>query len=437
MSENPTSAPHAALDSAVPLRNYGLLFFLTMLNVMNFIDRQLIASFANFIIPDLQLSDTQFGLLTGLVFIFFYAIMGLFAGALADRVHRPKLVAAGVFLWSLLTAASGAARGFVSLAIPRMFIGVGESVMTPSAMSILADRIPAHRLGFAAGVYYAGVPIGVGASLLIAGYLGPAIGWRNCFYLLGAIGIVMALFMLLVKETPGHGQAHKQTDGQSKTNPVIDVFNALRVSPSLGLTMAGGVALHFVLGAAAFDQVWLVQERGFDRDEILQISGWVAVFAGVAGNLFGGIVGDIWQAKTGQGRPMLLFWIMLITAPISIIYRIADPDSILFWLGLGTGFFVLGCFYGPTFSTVQELSPAKVRATVVAFYLLSLNLIGLGIGVTIAGISIDMMKAQNVEEPYTWALFTFTLISLLAVPLFFAAGRRFHQDRARVLQMQE
>ena len=92
-------------------RHYIFLVFLILLNVMNFVDRQLLASFANFIIPDLSLSNTQFGILTGFGFLFFYSIMGLFMGILADKVHRPRLIAIGVALWSFLTALSGAAKG--------------------------------------------------------------------------------------------------------------------------------------------------------------------------------------------------------------------------------------------------------------------------------------------------------------------------------------
>ena len=178
-SSAPGSDAGTVAESAASSSDYVFLCFLTLLNVMNFVDRQLLSSFANFIVPELGLTNTQYGLLTGLVFIVFYAAMGLFMGALADKLHRPRLIAAGLALWSALTAASGAARGFVSLALPRMFIGVGESALTPTAMSILTDRFPARQLGFAAGFYYMGVPIGVGASLLVAGYLGPAIGWRN------------------------------------------------------------------------------------------------------------------------------------------------------------------------------------------------------------------------------------------------------------------
>ena len=96
-------------DEKITSGSYVFLGFLTLLNVMNFVDRLLLASFSNFIVPDLGLTNTQFGLLTGLVFIFFYSAMGLFMGVLADTVNRTRLIAAGLDLWSVLTALSGAA----------------------------------------------------------------------------------------------------------------------------------------------------------------------------------------------------------------------------------------------------------------------------------------------------------------------------------------
>lgn len=425
-------------DQSVAARHYALLGFLTLLNVMNFVDRQLLASFANFIVPDLGLSNTQFGLLTGLFFIVFYSAMGVFMGALADMVNRPRLIAAGLAVWSVLTALSGASRGFWTLAAPRMLIGVGESIMTPTSMSMLADRFPAARLGFASGFYYMGVPIGVGVSLLIVGYLGPAIGWRNCFYLLGVLGLMLAGVMLLVRETPRrHHLAVSAGPAVPPPSPSLGqilrtLSFALGNCPALALTIAGGVALHFILGAAAFDQLWYVQERGFDRAEIARWTGWIGMTAGILGNLFGGVGSDWWSRRTGMGRPMFLFWIMLLLAPVNIAYRLVDGQSLWFWIGVFVGFFQLGCFYGPTFSTVQELVPPQIRATVVAVYILLLNLIGLGFGITAGGIAIDAFAANGVAEPYTWTLLAFTLMSLLAVPLFFVAGRRFAADRDRL-----
>ena len=419
-------------------RDYGFLMFLTLLNVMNFVDRQLLASFANWIVPDLGLTNTQFGLLTGLIFIFFYSVAGVFMGVLADRVNRTRLIAAGLALWSALTALSGMAKGFVSLAIPRLFIGVGESIMTPTAMSLLADRFPSSRLGFASGVYYMGVPIGVAMSLFVVAYLEPLLGWRGCFYALGGIGLVLAAIMFFMKETPRRHEVEAQkrqaeAEAAAIERPSVKEMLAILVaafkrSPALLMTVLGGVAFHFVLGAATFEQLWFVQERGFDRTEIAELSGWLAFAGGIAGNLFGGAGGDIFLRKTGMGRPMFLFWIMLILTPISLYYRVVEPTSMFFLLGIFIGYFQLGCFYGPTFATVQELVPPQIRGTVVAFYILSLNFFGLGLGVTGGGIFVDWMIAENVAQPYTVTLLVFTALSLIAIPLFYFAGRRFERD---------
>ena len=200
------------------------------------------------------------------------------------------------------------------------------------------------------------------------------------------------------------------------------------------MTIGGGVAFHFILGAATFDQLWYVQERGFDRAEIAQITGWIGIVAGMLGNLFGGIGGDWFLRRTGMGRPMFLFWIMLVLAPINIVYRLVDADSVWFWIGVFTGFFQLGCFYGPTFSTVQELVPPQIRATVVALYILLLNMAGVAIGVSAAGIYVDWLITQGNESPYTIALLWFTVISFLAIPLFFFAGMRYEKDKARLFE---
>lgn len=424
-------------------KDYFFLSFLTLLNVMNFVDRQLLASFANWIVPDLGLTNTQFGLLTGLIFIFFYSVAGVFMGVLADRVNRTRLIAAGLALWSALTALSGMAKGFVSLAIPRLFIGVGESIMTPTAMSLLADRFPASRLGFASGVYYMGVPIGVAASLFVVAYLEPLLGWRGCFYALGGVGLVLAAIMFFMKETPRRHEVEALAKERAKEGdetrseierPTVKemlaiLIQAFKSSPALLMTVLGGVAFHFILGAATFEQLWFVNERGFDRTEIAELSGWLAFAGGVAGNLFGGVGGDWFLRKTGMGRPMFLFWIMLILTPISLYYRVVEPTTLFFMFGIFFGYFQLGCFYGPTFATVQELVPPQIRGTVVAFYILSLNFFGLGLGVTGGGIVVDWMIAEGIAEPYTMTLLAFTALSLIAIPLFYFAGRRFERDR--------
>ncbi|MGI9325365.1 MAG: MFS transporter, partial [Pseudomonadales bacterium] len=199
-------------DREATVGDYGFLLFLTVINVLNVLDRQLIASMANWIKPELDLTNTQFGLLTGLIFILFYAVAGVFMGVLADRVNRTRLIAFGLAVWSALTAISGMAKGFVSLAIPRLFIGIGESIMTPTSMSLLSDRFPAKNLGFAAGTYYMAGPIGISLSLLVVAYLEPLVGWRGCFYVLGGLGVGLSIVMYFMRETPRRSAVTKVAD---------------------------------------------------------------------------------------------------------------------------------------------------------------------------------------------------------------------------------
>ncbi|MEQ1497277.1 MAG: MFS transporter [Novosphingobium sp.] len=423
-------SPDQANDSTAS--RWGLLALLTLINVLNFVDRNLLPSFANFIKPELGLTDTQYGLLTGLFFIIFYALAGLFMGVLADRMHRGRLIAVAIALWSLLTAASGAARGFTSMALPRALIGVGESALTPAAASLVADRFKPTQLGLAMALYYLGVPVGAGASLLVAGYLGPTIGWRNCFYLLGGLGLLLAVMMWLVRD--GRlvaAQTHAHGPGWRGHTRVLAA--ALRQSPALCAIILGGIALHVAVGAAAFDQLWFVQERGFDRAEVAKLTGFITVVAGIAGSLFGGFAGDWWYRTRKSGRAMLLFWMFLALAPLTLAFRIVPADSWLFVPGIGAGIFLLCAFYGPSVSTIQELSPPSSRATVVAFNILCVNAIGLGIGITGTGWLVDLFRSHGDPQPYTNAALIMSLVSMLALPAFFLAGHWFHRDKARLI----
>ena len=300
-------------------------------------------------------------------------------------------------------------------------------------MSLLSDSFPSKRMGFAAGFYYMGVPIGVGVSLLIAGYLGESLGWRNCFYLLGGIGLILGLCALLFKDRKRKsnvsGDMNQTLSKESTINIIRTLVKALKTSSALRFTIIAGVFYHIVLGASGFEQLWLVQERGFERSEIAQPVGWIGVFAGLSGNLIGGLLSDWWQENTNQGRPMFLFWLALLTLPIGIFYRFVEPGTSVFWIGIIIGYFQLGCFFGPTFSTVQELVPENIKATVVSFYILTLNLIGLTIGSLGGGFCADLLRSSGYSEPYTIMLVIFSIISIVSIPCYYLAGIKYKEDK--------
>ena len=402
--------------------------------MINFVDRQFISSFAPFLKSDLNLSDTEIGLLTGIVFIFFYTVAGLFVGTLADRYNRTKIIGIGVILWSAFTAISGFAKNFFTLAAPRLFIGVGESTITPTTMSILSDRYEQKRLGFAAGFYYLGVPVGVGISLLIAGYLEPMIGWRGCFYLLGLIGLFLGFLMLFVKDSP---RKNISTKPESKTffEIITLLYKALSTSKSLVLTITAGTLYHLVLGAAQFEVIWAVADKDFNPNTFGQINGWIFVVFGVLGSLFGGIASD-WALKTyNLPRTWFLLILTLLLLPLAFT-RYLETDNILFWVGICSSAFSLGCFYGPIFAVIQELVPSSIKGTVVAFNLLCLNLLGIAIGSIVFGIMADYAVAQGYEDPYTNLLVGFSLMFLvLGPPLYYFAGKYYQSDREKLKEV--
>ena len=409
---------------------YYILFYLTTLNVLSFVDRQLLASFSNFIVPDLGLTNTEFGILTGLAFIIFYSVMGVIMGAIADRVHRPKFMAIGVALWSLLTAATGMAKNFWMLFIPRIFIGVGESILTPTAISYMSDYFPKRNMGFVAGFYYIAVPLGVALSFYIAGYLGPIWGWRNCFYALGLLGLILAFITYFFKESDKRQEEMILNEGKLNIN--IDVlkesFSELRATIksnlSLRLTIYAGIAVNFVLGATVFDQLWLVNDKGFDRAEILLISGSIGLPAGILGTLFGGIGSDYYVRKTGNGRQLFLFWCLLIFTPFILLYRLTDDTGTLFFALMFLGFFQWGTIYGPTTSAVQEMAPKNHKAVVLAYYIFMVNFIGLGFSTTTAGIMIDALIAMGIENPYSVTIISFQALAAICLPLYYFAGKK-------------
>ena len=147
--------------------------------------------------------------------------------------------------------------------------------------------------------------------------------------------------MWFTKETPRKHLGEERIELEAKPGfraIAAMLVRVLKFSPALALTMAGGVATHFILGAATFDRLWLVQERGFDRAYIAQMTGWVGVAGGVLGHLFGGIGSDWWQNNRKSGRPMFLVVVLTFMVPIGFFYRIAEPGALFFWFAVFADF---------------------------------------------------------------------------------------------------
>jgi MFS family permease len=407
---------------------YLLLIFLTFLNVLNFVDRQLIVNLAPLLTKELGLKLADVAWLYGYIFLVFYTIMGLLMATLADRWRRERLIAGGLGVWSALTTASGAALSFLHLALARMLVGIGEATLTPAALSILSDVFPAKRRALASGIYYAGVPLGSGLSLIVVGWMAPRYGWRGCFYVLGAIGLVLTPIVLLMK-TPQRGameeHAAAPAPAQSTGEIYRNLFAALRRTPALWLTIAAAVLLNFSTSAGSLVFTWLVRERGMDFGRTGILNGSIVVVAGLLGTSGAGGISDWFHRRWGGGRLWFLFFKAFFIIPFTIgFYTLAiDAPWYLFYVCWSVSTFSSLSWYGPIFATVQDLAPVRIRATVVAFLLLIINIIGTGLGPLVAG---------KIGDAYTlWrGLAICAGVGYFAmIPLFFAA-RRYQKDLA-------
>lgn len=401
-------------DAKVPRSAWGLLLVLTGLNILNFVDRMLIASLAPLLIRDLGLTRAQIGLLSGFGFVFFYTLVGLFLGMAADRYRRMPLIGAGLVLWSAMTALSGWARSFIQLAIPRIFVGIGEATLTPAAISMLADAFPPRRLGFAVGAYYAGIPLGLAVAMVSSSIIAPRYGWRFSFFVLGAIGLVATFFLFLVREPVRKRIAGKGTLSAGKL--LRDLLRALRDRPALPLALAGGSLLCYGSGAALLIVTWLVEERGLSYANAAFRAGIVGVLAGLIGNVAGGAFGDACARRFRAGRLWsLVMMTAFFTIPAWLFYTIR-PGTVAFYI---CWFFTAAgttAWFGSLFGAYQELAPVQVRSTIVAFALLVLNLLGVGPGPLVTGMIGD---ARNL----TSGLLVSVGITALAIIPFLMAAR--------------
>lgn len=409
-------------------RATGLLLALTLLNVLNWADRYLIISFSAAIIPELGLTNLQFGLLTGVVFTAVYTVFGLFMGSLADRVHRPRLIALGLALWSGLTAATGLAKNFAQMAAARMLIGVGEACLSPAALSMLGERFPATRRAFAGGFYYLALPVGIGGSFMFAAAVGPVLGWRGGFMLLGGIGVAAALLVWLVMRDPSResGAVLARPRGSFRES-MAAMLHELRHNPAFALTMLGLTAMVFAQGAGVLDLLWWIKERGYSVVQAQKEIGVIFLFGGVLGAVLGGIGCDWAHRRFAAGRLKFLAWAFLLTVPLALAYRVAPAHSTQFYVLAFVASMFAMLLYGPAVTLAQELVPAAHRASAIALFFLAAALVGGGGGNATVGALADYFVATGVNDPITWAIVSTQSVGLLSVPILFLAAR--HQAR--------
>jgi predicted MFS family arabinose efflux permease len=397
-----------------------VLGVLLVIEILAYVDRNLLAAFAPEITTELGLSDTQFGFLSGVVWVLSFGIMAVFMGSLADRFGRPRIIAAGVFVWSVCTAASGFAESFMQMTVARFFVATGEAALVPAATALFADIFDPRQRSTVNGVFFTGLPLGLGLSFLISGTVGAAIGWRNTYIALGLIGVVISLALAFVHE---EREQHPDELGEPFLRQVRAMLSELRRRPAVVSVIAGFVVVHIIFAEMSFLQLWLVRERHADAARIAQHVGLLQIVFGTLGALVGGVAGDRLSLRYRGGHATYPAIAVAVCVPLILGCRFADVGSPLFYAGLAASFFLPLTVYGSTLALIQGRMPASMRSTTVGFTMMSLNVLGIALGSLAAGAASDHMAARGHLAPLTTVLVVMDCVLALAVLCYFSAAR--------------
>lgn len=358
---------------------------LATLYAISFVDRFILSILAQALREDLAIDDGRLSILMGFGFTLVYVTAGLPIAHLVDRGRRKPLLVAGVSLWGMATMASGLANDFSTLLLFRTGVAVGEAVLTPAAISIIADIFPPHRRGAAVSLYssvgsfmISGSVLAGGLTLAQATLLAPILGWapwRLTFFMVGLPAIALALLVQFSIREPQ--RLHR---GSAKVPGIgfPQYLRALHRSRKFFLPFFLGAGLSGLMqgGLVAWTPTVLIRSYGVPAAEAGYIFGFVGMPTIILGNLIWPVIAErLGRTDRGVGLLTALCAATCIAALFFTLMMLM-PSLVLFCF--------LFCFTFIGFSawgvipalTIQHFGSARVHARLMASYLLVLNLIG-------------------------------------------------------------
>jgi MFS transporter, Spinster family, sphingosine-1-phosphate transporter len=446
--------------ASVPAYSYYALAVLTLVNFLNYIDRQILPAVASRMEKDLNLSYSEIGYMESALLLSFTLFAPIF-GRLGDRRSRTGLIAAAAVIWSVATAVTGitdllvnsnqqasALNRFLTisnvglaLCFVRSLVGIGESAYSTIAPSLIADYFPKQKRATALGIFYAAIPMGFALGYVIGGLLAYYFGWRTAFMVVGIPGVITALFVWRLRE-PVRGSSDNQVkeidDGEGKSGKsfIGTVWEIVRTR-DWTLATAGYTASVFTLGAfATWAAVLLIRDKGMSENKANILLGIVVLMGGTIGTFGGGWIADRLVTKFKSAY----FLICGVGSLLGIIPTLFALGSDTPYVYVPSIFFtVLLLFIGnaPINAIVINSVPIHMRATAVALNIVVIHVCGDAISRATIGVIADSLKAGRLTslssfassigiEPtqYISIAMIITPIALVISTLFFFWGAR-------------
>ncbi len=426
---------------------YYALAVLFLINALNFFDRQIIGAVGEPIRVEFGLSDSALGALNT-AFTLIYAFVGLPLGKLADKYSRKKILAVGVFVWSLMTAASGLARNFWHIFALRLGVGVGEASCAPAATSLIGDLYPAEKRAKAMSIFMLGLPVGLALSFAVSGAVAKNYGWRTAFFVAGLPGLLCVLLVLFIKE-PKRGAVETTNVGAKKREG--SAYKLILSSPTMIWLILSGALHNFNMYAlGGFITPYLMRHHNLDIAEANYVAMIVYGLLGAPGLLLGGFIGDWAKRKRPDGALFVATLAILISIPFFFFsIGVESGDYLMFSALIGTSCALMYFYYAIVYSTISDVTEPAMRGTAMAVYFLAMYLLGASLGPWIIGMISDYFTTQAATaagiteftaktlEPFRGAglrsaMYLVPILSTLLMVVLFAASRTVKKDVEKI-----
>ena len=374
----PNQTHNASAHVARAARN-GLVV-LTLINMFNYVDRQVVAALGESLTrpgTGLHLTDSQFGWLAS-AFMIVYMLMSPLFGSLGDRLNRPRIMAAGVAIWSAFTALGGFAWNYVSLFACRAVVGVGEAAYGPISPAIISDYFTKAHRGRALAIFSSAIPIGAALGYMLGGFVDVHWGWRYAFFVAGVPGIVLAVLVWRLPDPPRGGQDQDFVGHHVAAirEPILKAYARLLRYRPYALTVFGYAAYTFAMGAMVYWMpLFLERMRGLPKSDATIQFGAIVVVTGFVGTFSGGYLGDYLLKRYRQAYLLLSGVSTLLAVPFAAV-ALTSPSKPVFFTAMVIAQLFLFASTGPINSAIVNLVDPLERATASALSIFAIHVLG-------------------------------------------------------------
>lgn len=413
--------------------------YLIVLYTSSFIDRTILGLLVEPIRADLDITDTEFGLIAGFSFALLYTLAGIPMGWVVDHGSRRMLIAGGCAVWSLMTALCGLANSFWQLFAARVGVGVGEATLSPASYSLLSDLFARDKLARALSFYSLGIPLGSGLALLIGGsvvavvadlqvdmpFVGGLRPWQIVFLLIGIPGLLLAaLTPVIIKEPSRHNIAAEGVGVNEKpTIPATISYLWQRRGTYLTIFLGVSAGAAFSYAASTWMPATLIRVHQFSAAEAGIFLGSAMLALGIPGCIFAGWLADHLVAR-GRADGHLVVGKVYVTGMFvcGALGPLMPWPAVSLTLIAGLGFFSFTWTGVPT-ALLQIITPNRMRGQTSGIYLFVVNSVGLGLGPTAVGFFTDFTFGDETAVGKSLALVGLIALGLSYISLHFAARR--------------